>query len=418
MVRVIKVFEFEKLSIHPDELGRSISKQELECLYQFNDQHDNIYFTGIRDGIKFKNYVGVIQVGRLVIEILPKTDINAKNEDDYHLWHNVLINLLRVCKFLNVSSLTEANLKSSQNSILDLYFTMFLDEVELILRKGLIKNYRRNRGNLHNLKGKINFTRNIQKNLIRKDRFYTEHQVYDYEHLLNQILLEALNILKNLNTYSSINLRIERILIEFPDIKGRKISLNDFDRLELNRKSSQYSKALQIAKMIILNYSPDIRTGQENMLALLFDMNKLWEEYIYRMLIRAKPNNYDISYQNRQKFWEHRTIKPDLVIKHQIDDQQFTYVIDTKWKVLDQNNPIPSDNDLKQMYSYNMYWDANKSMLLYPGTKINDEKFGVFWKGKAEISNNKCKLGFVNILNPENILDYSIGTKILAKFAE
>jgi len=213
-------------------------------------------------------------------------------------------------------------------------------------------------------------------------------------------------------------LRIERILIEFPDIKGRKISLNDFDRLELNRKSSQYSKALQIAKMIILNYSPDIRTGQENMLALLFDMNKLWEEYIYRMLIRAKPNNYDISYQNRQKFWEHRTIKPDLVIEHQIDDQKFTYVIDTKWKVLDQNNPIPSDNDLKQMYSYNMYWNANKSMLLYPGTKMNDEKFGVFWKGKADISNNKCKLGFVNILNPENNLDYLIGTKILAKFAD
>ena len=418
MSRVIKVFEFEKLTIHPDEFGRCITDRELKCLYQFNDQNDNIYFTGIRDGVKFKNYVGVIQVGGLIIEILPKTDTSSNNEHEFQLWHNVLINLLRVCKFLNVSSLTEANLKSSRNSILELYFTMFLDEVDLILRKGLIKKYRRNIGNLNNLKGKIKFSSNIQKNLIRKDRFFTEHQVYNYEHLINQILLEGLRFLKTLNTSYSINLRIERLLLDFPDIKGRIISLDDFNRIELNRKSSQYSKALQIAKMIILNYSPDIRTGQENMLALLFDMNKLWEEYIYRMLIRSKPGNYTITYQNSQKFWEHKTIKPDLVIKHDINDQQLTYVIDTKWKVLDQNNPIPSDNDLKQMYTYNMYWNANKSMLLYPGTKSNEEKFGTFWKGKADNSSNKCKLGFINILSSDNILDYSIGTKILAKFSE
>ena len=55
--------------------------------------------------------------------------------------------------------------------------------------------------------------------------------------------------------------------------------------------------------MIILNYSPDIRTGQENMLTLYcFDMNKLWEEYIYRMLLKANHDGITVSFQNKQSF--------------------------------------------------------------------------------------------------------------------
>ena len=95
------------------------------------------------------------------------------------------------------------------------------------------------------------------------------------------------------------------------------------------------------------------------MLTLLFDMNKLWEEYIYRILQKHKPENYSVSPQNSTKFWEHKTIRPDIVIK---DDKGEQFVIDTKWKIVDSNNP--SDDDLKQMFTYNLYWKAEKSMLL------------------------------------------------------
>ena len=61
-------------------MGRFLSEVELARLYDFNDRHDNKYFTGIRDGVKFKSYVGVIQIGGLTIEVLPKSDRNkAKN---------------------------------------------------------------------------------------------------------------------------------------------------------------------------------------------------------------------------------------------------------------------------------------------------------------------------------------------------
>ena len=416
MSRIIQVFEFEKLTLHEDWRGRYLEQKELDKLYEYNDKNDNVYFTGIREGVKFKNYVGVIQIGGLTIEILPKTDKNVSEDSDFSAWHGALLNMLKVCKHINVNSVSEASLKRKNNSILDLYFEMYLDEVQSLLRAGLVKKYRSDSSNVFALKGRLDFNKNIQKNLIHQERFFTQHQVYDYENLVNQIILKGLTILGSLTYNSQLKDKISRLRVSFPEIKEISIQKYHFDKVKENRKTVAYTRALQIAKMIILNYSPDIRSGQENMLTLLFDMNKLWEEYVYRMLLRTKDDNLTVSFQNKQVFWEGRTIRPDLVLirKNKNNDDE-TFVIDTKWKVLDANNPKPSDNDLKQMYAYNLYWNAKRSMLLYPNSKDIDEKFGNYWKGREEPENNQCKVGFINVLDEGDFLNLDIGEEILSK---
>ena len=416
MSRIIQVFEFEKLTLNKDLRGRYLEQKELDKLYEYNDKNDNVYFTGIREGVKFKNYVGVIQIGGLTIEILPKTDKNVSEDSDFSAWHGALLNMLKVCKHINVNSVSEASLKRKNNSILDLYFEMYLDEVQSLLRAGLVKKYRSDSSNVFALKGRLDFNKNIQKNLIHQERFFTEHQVYDYENLVNQIILRGLTILGSLTYNTQLKDKISRLRVSFPEIKEITIQKYHFDKVKENRKTIAYTRALQIAKMIILNYSPDIRSGQENMLTLLFDMNKLWEEYVYRMLLRTKDKNITVSFQNKQAFWEGRTIRPDLVLSKKnengIDE---IFVIDTKWKVLDANNPKPSDNDLKQMYAYNLYWNAKRSMLLYPNSKAIVEKFGNYWKGREDSENNQCKVGFIDILDDDSQLNFSIGEQILSK---
>lgn len=424
MSRVIQVFEFEKLTIHKDEQDRQLTQKELTKLYEFNDKNDNNYFTGIRDGVKFKNYVGVIQIGGLTIEILPKTDKSKSSKEEYNTWHKALLNMLRICKHINVTSMSEANLKKKHNSLLDLYFEMYLDEVEQLLRAGLIKKYRKYSSNILALKGRLDFNKNIQQNLIRQERFYSNHQIYDYENVTNQILLKGLIILKKLTNNSVLRDRIYRLLLNFPEIKEINIQKFHFNQIKESRKTIGYNRALQIAKMLILNYSPDITSGQENMLTLLFDMNKLWEEYIYRMLMRSKTDDYIVYPQDNQEFWENRTIKPDLVIKTKNIKPVETYIIDTKWKIIEANKP--NDNDLKQMFAYNIYWDAKKSMLLYPSSKSVIETFGNFHKGRElkqhEIEfdikydrTNQCKVGFINVLDENNQLNLGIGKDIFYK---
>lgn len=412
MPRLIQIFEHERLTLLPNERGEKLFKSELEKLYQFNDTNNNEYFTGIRDGVKFTKYVGVIQIGGLTIEILPKADKKSHvDKETYTKWRNALLNMLAICRKIKVDSVSEASLNKRYYSLLELYFDLFLDEVIVLLRNGLIKKYHFQSSNSTALKGCIRFNKNIQQNLIHQERFYTTHQVYDYEHAVNQILLRALNILSKIVTNGNIKDRIARIRLDFPEIKEIEITKTHFDNIKESRKTLAYNEALKIAKMIILNYSPDIKNGQENMLALLFDMNKLWEEYVFRMLQRNKPADIDVFFQNSQLFWENKTIRPDIIVNKKQGEKSETYVIDTKWKIIDYRSP--SDDDLKQMYAYNLYWNACKSMLLYPMVEKFPEEYGTYHKGKE--GGNKCKIGFINILDDKGKLDFSIGEEILNK---
>lgn len=414
MGRLIQVFEHDKLTSRSlcnkgEELGDKI----IDKLWQYNDSNKNIYFEAIRHGVKFKNYVGVIQIGGTTIEILPKADkLNSNSSNEKDIWHKVLLKMLGHCKKIKVNAVSEASLRKKYQSLLDLYFELYLNEVNQLLQKGLIKKYNQNSGNILALKGRLNFAKNIQQNLVRQERFHTTHQVYDYNHLANQILFKALKVLKSISNNTYLIDGVNRLLTSFPEINEIEINKYHFDKITSNRKTEPYNEALKIAKMIILNYSPDIKGGDENMLALLFDMNKLWEEYIYRMLLKVEDASIKVSFQNRDKFWENKIIKPDIVITKSEtlngEIKETKFIIDTKWKI--KEYPEPDDDDLKQMYVYNMYWKSEKSMLLYPTTRELITDFGKFHKGREE--KNLCKLGFIKVMNGVE-LNNNIGTEIL-----
>jgi 5-methylcytosine-specific restriction enzyme subunit McrC len=414
MGRLIQVFEHDKLTSKSlctkgEELGDKI----IDKLWQYNDSNKNIYFEAIRHGVKFKNYVGVIQIGGTTIEILPKADkLNTSSDNEKEDWHRILLKMLAHCKKIKVNAVSEASLRKRYQSLLDLYFELYLNEVSQLLQKGLIKKYNQKTGNILALKGRLDFAKNIQQNVILQERFYTTHQVYDYNHLVNQVLFKALKVLKTITNNTYLIDGVNRLLSGFPEINEIEINTTHFDKITSNRKTEPYNEALKIAKMIILNYSPDIKGGDENMLALLFDMNKLWEEYVFRMLLKVEDTSLKVSFQNRDKFWENKIIKPDIVItkKEQINDEvrETKYIIDTKWKVKEYAEP--DDDDLKQMYVYNMYWQSEKSMLLYPTTKELTTGFGKFHKGRD--NENLCKLGFIKVMNGR-FLNEQIGKEIL-----
>ena len=382
--KFIQVFEHQKLKYDKSE---DFQKCHFDAMVKFNDLHQNKYFTVIDKGILFKSYVGVIQVGGLTIEILPKAD--KKADADKNLWQSVLLNMLKVCKRIRVESVSETQLKKRHHSILDVYFEIYLTEIERLVNKGLIKRYQKNQSNQNALKGKLLFAKNIQQNLVHRERFYCEHQVYDRNHLLHQILYKGLQILKTF-VNDALKDRLNRLLFEFQEIENIEISEKHFRKIVFDRKNSDYQKAFDIAKIIILNYSPSLNYGSENLLTLLFDMNALWEEYIFRILQKHKKDEEKVSRQDSKKFWKNKCIRPDIILQI----EQKTFVIDTKWKIIETNNP--SDEDLKQMFVYNLHWNAEKALLLYPKTGQTDSSFEEFHYNKLN-PKKKCKTGFVDI---------------------
>ena len=125
----------------------------------------------------------------------------------------------------------------------------------------------------------------------------------------------------------------------------KKTSLRNGLKIKFDRNTERYRQAITLAKLIILRYSPDLKGGGENVLAIMFDMNMLYEKYVYRKLKVLQSDSetpiIKVKEQNRTLFWESRGLRADIVIE--TEDKRL--VIDTKWKVLKDNKP--SDADLK-----------------------------------------------------------------------
>jgi len=412
MRRSIQVFEHWEL----DEFskcsdGQPLGKDAIDALWKYNDANEHKYFTGTRYGVKFKQYVGVIQVGNTTIEILPKADSNKDN--DFRQWQNVLLQMLKHCKWINVESLTKASLTVRNNSLLDLYFELYITELEKLVHHGLFKKYKLIEGNKTALKGSLRFGKHIQQNLVNKARFYTAHQVYSQDHLLHQILLRALKLLKKINRNHHLTDRINRVLFSLPEITDKNIVESHFKQIVPNRKIKPYTDALQIARMLILNYSPDIKGGKENMIAILFDMNRLWEEFVYHIMANNLRKSYKISFQNQQDFWNRKTIRPDIYIeqKNEVGEVINRYIIDTKWKIIADHNP--SDDDLKQIFAYNAHWNCENSLLLYPSSKFETKSKRGHYHFQFNGKKHHCSLGFVNVIDSNKGLNIKFHDEVI-----
>lgn len=390
----IIVFEHKKLYV--DKGDKTLTKDQLNALVKYYGD-GKPYYNLCHNGIQFNEYVGVIQVGNTLIEVLPKADNEEGGEKK---WQNILIGMLKLVGIFDVSSTSESKLKIRPNTILDLYFEMFIKEVEYLLHLGLIKQYRNKEGNVTSLKGNLLFGKHIQQNVVHQERFYVRHTSYDVHHTLHFILYKTIRLLQKINTNADLQSRIGVLLLHFPEMPDVKVSAATFERLVFNRKNQSYKKAIEIAKLLLLQYHPDITKGKNDVLALMFDMNLLWEQFVYVSLRKAKSFG-KVESQVPRRFWESSsgsrvTLRPDIVIRY--NDE--VIVLDTKWKIL--KNLKPSVEDLRQMFAYGQYFGATQTALVYPGS--GDFSRGDFFKPMEDVKDQKCHIITVNVDSDVKIL--------------
>lgn len=399
----LKVFEHQTIKAKQDlwfykgkiKEQKPLDVKYIDALWKLYDEKKMPFFTPSRGGIKFCEYVGVIKVLDLTVEILPKADNNQNwsDEKEQSKWQNILIGMLRVCRKLNTPSVSDASLKLKSNSILDLYIERFINEVNYLINAGLIKRYRKEELNSTALKGKLLIQKHITKNIVHKEQFYVSRSTYDKDHLIHQILLKAIKILPLICNQQSLLSSCYQLQLNFPEVKDIKVDESTFTKIHLDRKSTPYETSLEIAKLLILNYRPDVSSGTNHSIAILFDMNKLWEEYVYRKLQKANKGKFIIHSQKSTSFWSTaqgkstRYLKPDIVI----EEDERKIVIDTKWKNLYNDVKNVSMDDLRQMYAYHHYFDAVECYLVYPGA--TNKSVGSFIKNshfKNDLGEKSC----------------------------
>lgn len=375
MIRTLQIFEHQRLkeadiavylkSIKPylsDAEATHRSKGILRHFEQYYDKEidkkkDAVeIFKLIKDGVQFNHYVGVVRVGNITIEVLPKMD-GAKETEDKMLWQGLLYKMVKQAIHLDGKLTGYANLNYHSNNFITMYISRFVHEVAYLNRMGLVKKYRRKEGNVTALKGRLNFSKQINKNSVHAERFYVNYTTYDKDNFLNRILYKALLACRRLNNNPDLAGKIETELLQFPEMSHVPISHATFNRIVYDRKTAGYKNAIALARFILLQLHPALKSGSTDTIAVMFDMNRLYEKYIEVKLRKKLGDEYEVKAQKSEAFWKlgtdrmARKIKPDLIVSKGGD---LVSILDTKWKV-PKTQQFPSMDDLRQMFVYNQY---------------------------------------------------------------
>lgn len=376
----------------PLRLGEGLTKEQLAALQAFHGEADHFpYYRLIHRGVRFKSYVGVLRVGDLTIEVLPKADAHDGREN---YWRNRLFDMLRVVHDLPLHSPSTSHLRTRPHDVLHLYLRLLLEHAETLVRRGLHRAYHGERRNTTALSGRLLFAEHLRYNLVHKERFFVVRDRFDFATPHNQILRQALQVAVRLNHDPALRPRLQQLLEQWPTLPELPIIAETFARLRYPRGTEAYRPAVAIARLLLLRHAPTRRGGRD-LPALLFDMNRLWEAFLERTLRRTLPD-YEVSGQQSDAYFHSpaftSTIRPDITLRR---NGKISAILDAKWKVLTHDRP--SSGDLQQLYTYAHFHGAERVALLYPSTnsEARPQVQGRFGKEQGRADDPACGVLFL-----------------------
>ena len=362
--------EFERI------YERIIGKKDFGDIENFilKNSDENAPFLRIASGVggKFiqaRNYVGVLQTkSGLTIEILPK----IANKNDTERSKAVFIKMLRTLKNFPFKSSNLASLKTQNLPLLEIFISMFLCELEALVKNGIKSDYVAIEENLNFLKGKLNINEQIKRNSIHKERFYVGYSEFLSDIKINRIIKTTLKFLYKKSNSSKNQQKIRELLFIFDEVSECEDYKNFFAKLVINRQVKHYEQTLLWCKIFLLNNSFTPHKGDDLAFALLFDMNALFESYVGNFIKKSFPctilqHSEKHLVENPKSF----RLRPDIFLKDK-------FIADTKWKIISSSNDI-SQADLYQLYAYGKKHKCDKLYLIYPkieGIKQEFMKFG------------------------------------------
>lgn len=385
---LVRIFEWETLRVGFEIPGSQevFTQVHFDSLAQWESEKNLGYFQLKHKKICFTQWVGVIQLGTLTIEILPKADKNQtrNREESIDHWSKVMMKMLKLTGQVKLQSSTLASLSTSRQSLLDIYLQNFLFAVETLIHRGLVKKYTQVSKNRSCLKGQLQFPKQLVHNAIRRDRFHTQANEFERENTWNQMLVEALKVIFKMTSNGTIRSKAKELELFFPEWSSRKFVADDFDRLVYDRKTEPYREAIQLAQLILMEMNPQLKSGTSDVVAIFFDMNELFERYVAKVLEKQLAEksqktgrNLLLKTQRPQKYllmegdtWKFM-MKPDLTIMERLNGSQDWVpieILDTKWKLLDGDDPKLDikQADLYQMYTYGGEYGCGNLTLIYP----------------------------------------------------
>lgn len=241
------------------------------------------------------NIMGFLGVNGIRMKIKSRFD---KNNSDYLLHY-----MLQKVYSFNLFDLSYSN---EAEGIFDLLMFVFPHFLQRAMNQGLYREYQRYSYNDANIKGSIDVSRHIQKNIPFLGKIAYNTKVYSHDNHVTELIRHTIEFMKTRRLGDSV-LKMNRSTIENVQIICSITSSYDRGKRQLIMQKNlrpashpYYSDYLPLQKLCLQVLRMDeikYGNGDNKVTGLLFDGAWLWEEYINKLL---EPLHF-IHPQNKKK---------------------------------------------------------------------------------------------------------------------
>lgn len=336
------------------------------------------------EGITTCAHVGIIRFADFQLNILPK----IIGEEDSLCLENLMF-MLRYTRKLEIHSMDSAEISQTKQPFLEVLIAHYANILLNALQRHIPHQYETREDNLPTVKGRILFAKNHLVNAANLARTYCQFDEFTPDNLLNQTLKFVSHALQKLTSVSQTRQKLLKINAVYEDVTLRPVAYAETQKIILNRNHTMFKEPLELAQMFLQHSTISLHNHTFTNLAILFDMNKLFEEFVATALEQAFPGQVKI--QNKLKIIEDidgipgtsYTIRPDILFGKDT-------IIDTKYKRLSLPEDKPSEADIYQMLAYSKFYGVKNIILCYPTYQKNYHLLSV-------LEDNDCSITLLTL---------------------
>ncbi len=387
-MKTIELFEWEK-----GAEKSAFSYSELRILKKFNDcirrKEKSDAITVTYGGIFTYSYVGIIQIGKKRIEILPKlynpdlqkSDKNPDEQEQKKLKTTARKNLFHLLSVAGLIPFYKSGVSpyGKEKDFFEFLISLFLQDLENVMGSHFHHEYIQRSDDISMIKGKLDFQKQTIKLPSQLHSFSCQFDEFSIDNPLNRIIKATLKKVQELCRNDENKKRSFNLYTLMGEIQEVVISPSSVSELHFTRLNEKYESIVEFCHMILFGSTYSANEGTQHYYALVFDMNLVFERFVVKLL-RASLPEYVFNCQNKinlasdhtglDKFQRNKKeIIPDIIVKK---DTESLAIIDTKYKP-DFSKGYISSTDIFQMMAYCVANETDTAILLYPKIPGYDE---------------------------------------------
>ncbi|MCX6543503.1 MAG: hypothetical protein NTV05_03715 [Acidobacteria bacterium] len=331
---------------------------------------------GVR--VSATSWVGVVRFQQFEIRVVPKLAGDALD----------LLQMIRFASGLETLRRLPScrDVDTSKCGLLELFVLLLAEQCERLVRNGLLADYVHQNEWLGVVRGRIDVRRQVTERFGRCDQVACSHDDRRHDIGENRLLTAALQAARRCPLPPALGQRVSLLADLFGDVAGGDDGRPVRRAVEYHRLNEHYRDAHVLANLVIdgLGAGDLLSGGRVNSYAFLFDMNSLFERFVWRACHRLlSPHQFRVRYQladdsviREAGGRPYGRVIPDLVVER-APTFEVRLPIDAKYKAYDDRHV--ANSDIYQAFVYAQAYGEAKNhirdaaVLLYPSQQATSE---------------------------------------------